>query len=339
MILGKNAYLTQHIGDTETVETANFLEDAVLHLEHLIGFEPDGIACDLHPKFTTTKIAERISKTLDVPLHRIQHHHAHAGSLMAEHSLEEIVAIVCDGFGLGYKNEPWGGEILVCRGPEVRRAAHMEEQPMLGGDLATRYPMRMVAGILRDEPTMPDWLKANSTHLPHGDAEVQVIMQQLARKDFISTSSCGRVLDAVSAILGICYERTYEGEPAMKLEAHSRYGDDRLNLQPEIDHEIIRTTNMVRSVYNQRGEVSVPDLAFSAQAYIARALAVAAIKVAEEEGIKAVGFSGGVALNEIISLLIRGKVFDAGLRFAANTSVPPGDGGISFGQAYLTSIR
>ncbi len=339
MILDNKAYLTQHIGDTETVETAKFLEDAVSHLERLIGFEPDALACDLHPKFTTTKIAERMSKELSVPLRRIQHHHAHAGSLMAEHSVDEIVSIVCDGFGLGYKNEAWGGEIFVCHGAEVRRAAHLEEQPMVGGDLATRYPVRMVAGILRDEPTIQDWLKANSSHLPHGEAEIPIVTHQLDRKDFTWTSSCGRVLDSVSALLGISCERTYEGEPAMKLEAYSRGGDDRLNIKPEIDGEIIRTTNIVRSIYHNRAKIAIADLAFSAHAYVARALAAAAIGVAEKEKIKTVGFSGGVALNELISLMIRKIVSDAGLEYVGNSEVPPGDGGVSFGQAYLASLQ
>jgi len=339
MILDNKAYLTQHIGDTETVETAKFLENAVSHLQRLIGFEPDALACDLHPKFTTTNMAERMSKELSVPLRRIQHHHAHAGSLMAEHSVDEIVGIVCDGFGLGYKNEAWGGEIFVCQGAEVRRAAHLEEQPMVGGDLATRYPVRMVAGILRDEPTIQDWLKANASHLPHGEAEIPIITRQLDRKDFIWTSSCGRVLDSVAALLEVSYERTYEGEPAMKLEAFSRGGTDRLNIKPEIKGEVIRTTNMVRSIYDQRAKIPVPDLAFSAHAYTARALADTAIAVAEEEGIKTVGFSGGVALNEIISLMIRKIVSDAGLQYVGNSVVPPGDGGISFGQAYLASLQ
>ena len=339
MLLDNKSYLTQHIGDTETVETARFLENAVAHLERLIGFEPEVLACDLHPKFTTTKIAERISKQDNLPLKRIQHHHAHAGSLMAEHAVDEVVAIVCDGFGLGYENEAWGGEILVCHGGQVRRAAHLEEQPMAGGDLATRYPVRMVAGILRDEPSIKDWLNANASHLPHGSTEIPVIERQIARRDFIWTSSCGRLLDSIAALLGVCYERTYEGEPAMKLEAYSRGGADRLNIKPEITGDIINTTTMVRAIYTQRAKIAISDLAFSAHAYVGEALADAAVALAEEEGIKTVGFSGGVALNEIITSRIRKIVTDTGLQYIGNSIVPPGDGGVSFGQAYLASIQ
>jgi len=122
------------------------------------------------------------------------------------------------------------------------------------------------------------------------------------------------------------------------LGAYSRGGRARLQIKPEIDGKVIRTTNMVRNIYEHRQKLSVSDLAFSAHAYVARALAEAAIATAEEEEIKTVGFSGGVALNEIVSVMIRKIVSDAGLKYVGNSEVPPGDGGVSFGQAYLASF-
>jgi len=339
MILENKAYLTQHIGDTETIETARFLEEATSHLKTLIGFQPDVIACDLHPKFTTTRIAERISSRERVPLRRVQHHHAHAVSLMAEHGVDEIVGIICDGFGLGFAGEAWGGEILVCRGSQVRRAAHLEEQPMIGGDLATRYPARMVAGILRNDPSIQDWLKTNASLLPHGNEEIPIINHQLEKQDFIWTSSCGRVLDAVAAILNISHERTYEGEPAMKLESVARGDGEVLDISPEIDEEFIRTTKMVQEIYNQRNNIPTSDLAASAHTYIARSLTEAAVSAARSEGIKTIGFSGGVALNKRISIIVRRLVTESGLLYVSNVAVPPGDGGIALGQAYLAAIE
>ncbi len=338
MVLENKAYLTQHIGDTETVETSQFLEEATKHLQRLVGFEPDAVSCDLHPKFRTTALAERMAEELDIPLKRVQHHHAHIGSLMAEHAVDEIVGIVCDGFGYGSDGRAWGGEILVCRDQEFERAAHLEEQPMVGGDLATRFPVRMVAGILRAEPTIRDWLRANGRHLPHGRQEVDTVLHQLENQDFIWTTSCGRVLDSVAAILGLSYDRTYEGEPAMKLEAHANQGRERLEIAPEIDGAQIGTANMVRAVYEKRSELASRDLAFSAQAYLARTLAAKAVRVAGDENIKTIGFSGGVAFNEAIAVMIRKLVTDAGYTYTANCAVPPGDGGISLGQAYLASL-
>src|SRR5208337_3773879 len=260
MILANHAFLTQHIGDAETIETSRFLEDAIEHLSRLIGFTPDVVACDLHPKFTTTKIASVLSERLGVPLRRIQHHHAHVGSLMAEHGVNEIVGIVCDGFGLGTDGTAWGGEILYCHEKDFTRVAHLEQQPMVGGDLATRFPARMVAGILRKEPAIVEWLEAHTSQLPHGRDEVQTILHQLENGEYIWTSSCGRVLDAVAAILGLSFERSYEGEPAMRLEATAYGGRDRLELDPQLDLPTIGTTKLVQSVYDRFACYSPADL-------------------------------------------------------------------------------
>jgi len=339
MILGSHAFLTQHIGDTETIETSRFLEDAIGHLSHLIGFTPDVVACDLHPKFTTTKIASVLSEKFGVPLRRIQHHHAHVGSLMAEHGVNEIVGIVCDGFGLGTDGRAWGGEILCCHEKEFTRAAHLEQQPMVGGDLATRFPARMVAGILRNDPAIVRWLEAHASQFPHGRDEVQAIFQQLENGEYIWTSSCGRVLDAVAAILGLSFERSYEGEPAMRLEATAYGGHDQLELDPQLDLPTIGTTKLVQSIYDRIHQYSLTDLAYSAESYLAHGLAKAAIRVAEESGVKTIGFSGGVALNEHIAISIRKFISRAGFNFVSNISVPPSDGGISLGQAYLASFE
>ena len=338
MILGDHAFLTQHIGDTETIETSYFLEDAIEHLSRLIGFTPDVVASDLHPKFTTTKIASVLSERLGVPLRRIQHHHAHVGSLMAEHGVNEIVGIVCDGFGLGVDGTAWGGEILCCHEKEFTRAAHLEQQPMVGGDLATRFPARMVAGILRNDPAIVRWLEAHASQFPHGRDEVQAIFQQLENGEYIWTSSCGRVLDAVAAILELSFERSYEGEPAMRLEATARGGSDRLEIDPTLHLSTIGTTKLVQSIYDHIHQYNPTDLAYSAESYLAHGLANAAIQVAEESGVKTIGFSGGVALNEHIAISIRKFISRAGFNFVSNISVPPGDGGISLGQAYLASF-
>jgi hydrogenase maturation protein HypF len=338
MILEKQAFLTQHIGDTETVETSRFLEDAVEHLSHLIGFRPEIVACDLHPKFSTTKIASALSEKLGVPLSKIQHHHAHVGSLMAEHGVNEIVGIVCDGFGLGTDGTAWGGEILDCHGKEFKRAAHLEMQPMVGGDLATRFPARMVAGILREEHSIAGWLEAHASQLPYGKEEARTILHQLENGEYIWTSSCGRVLDAVAAILGLSFERSYEGEPAMQLEATAAGGRDQLSLDTQQALPKIETTKMVQTIYGSISHHSVRDLAHSAQSYLAHSLANAAIRVAEESGVRTIGFSGGVALNELIVNSIRKSIRQADFKFVTNAAVPPGDGGIALGQAYLAAL-
>jgi len=178
---------------------------------------------------------------------------------------------------------------------------------------------------------------SNSSRFPHGEREVEVVIKQLQKGLALKTTSCGRVLDAVSAILGICYERTYEGEPAMKLESTAINGTDVLNLTPKLKSNIINTTLMVREVFGQRHNHSVADLACSAQSYLAKGIAQLTAEEAERLGVKAIGFSGGVAYNEHITQVIRKTVEENGFKFFVHRLLPPGDGGISFGQAMTAS--
>ncbi|MFB0567797.1 MAG: carbamoyltransferase HypF [Candidatus Bathyarchaeia archaeon] len=334
-VLSKDkAFISQHIGDVENLETLQFLKHATNHLLRLTNCKLEAIACDLHPKFTTTMLARELNKELNLPIIQIQHHYAHAAALMAEHSLDEIICIVCDGYGYGLGGSPWGGEILHCtREDGFQRLCRLQEQPMVGGDLATRYPLRMAAGILYGRAEIEDWLRANYEYFPHGREEVEVILQQLGKSLVPKTTSCGRVLDAVSAILDICCERTYEGEPAMKLESAALTGRNVLKLPPIINEDVIDTTSLVHEIFTQKNTFSIADLAFSAQFYIARSLAQLASEKAKQLGIDIIGFSGGVAYNGHVTSSIRRVVEENRLRFVVHDLVPSGDGGISFGQA------
>ena len=191
---------------------------------------------------------------------------------------------------------------------------------------------------MRNEPKIAEWVFERQSHLPHGREEAGLILKQLGSSGVPLTTSCGRVLDAVSAILGLCYERTYEGEPAMKLESASIGGRDRLNLQPALSGQSIETTPMVREIFASLGRLSVRDLAYSAQAYMARSLGESAIETAMDLGVKAIGFTGGVACNEQITCNLREIVEKQGLRFLVHETVPPGDGGVSFGQAVAATL-
>lgn len=341
IINGDKAFISQHIGDVENVETRAFLIKATKHLIGLTQSKVDTIACDLHPKFTTTKLAKDLAEENDWQLVQIQHHYAHAVALMAEHDTEEIISICCDGYGYGPNGEAWGGEILLCTKKQngFKRLAHLQPQPLPGGDLATHYPLRMAAGILHKENHIEDWLNQNSDHFPHGKQEVHIILQQLKKSlGAAETTSCGRVLDAVSAVLGICYERTYEGEPSMKLESLATKGHDLLRLQPIIKNNTLDTTQMLSTIFEKRQKLSKQDLAYSAHAYIAKGLAALATEKASQNDVKTVGFTGGVAYNEILTLMIRKLVEIQGLRFLTHETVPPGDGGLSFGQAVASAF-
>jgi hydrogenase maturation protein HypF len=151
----------------------------------------------------------------------------------------------------------------------------------------------------------------------------------------IETTSCGRVLDAVAALLGVCYERTYEGEPAIKLESIAVKGEDVLKLKPIVNGNVLDTSQMVLAVFENQSKISKANLAYSAHAYLARGLATIAVEQAEENGLKHVGFTGGAASNLILTRLIRETIEAAGLKFLVHEAVPAGDGGVSFGQAIV----
>ncbi|MEM2514743.1 MAG: carbamoyltransferase HypF, partial [Candidatus Bathyarchaeia archaeon] len=342
LVMDDKAFLSQHIGDVENLETLEFLESASKRLIRLTNSNVEVIACDLHPKFATTILAERLSEENSWRMLQVQHHYAHTAALMAEYGLNEIISICCDGYGYGEDGGAWGGEIIFgSLSPlEFKRLGHLEEQPLLGGDAATKYPLRMAASILHKRVDIEDWLIENSVHLPHGVKEAHLILSQLRREEIkIKTTSCGRVLDAASAVLGICYERTYEGEPAMKLESTAIHGRNVISIEPQIiSGTKLRTTDIMVLLFEGRNNYPKRDLAYSIHYYLARGLAQIAVNLAIEHGVKNVGFTGGVACNQIITEEIRKVVEMNRLNFFAHEAVPPGDGGLSLGQAIIAAF-
>ena len=341
VLCGDKAFLSQHIGDVENIETQTFLQEATQHLQRLTNTHAEVVACDLHPKFNTTRLAKELSEAHGLPLVQVQHHHAHAAALMAEHGLDEIVAIACDGYGYGSDGAAWGGEILYCTSTsaEFHRLGHLEHQLLLGGDLASRYPIRLAAAMLsKADIDVAGWLMQNSSLLSYGEMEAELILNQLEKgTGGPQTTSCGRVLDAVSALLGVCWVRSYEGEPAMKLESAAQGGKDVLQLKPHIYGNLLGTSYLLKSIYESLDKFSTADLAYSAHAYLAHGLAALAVEQAQEEGTKNVGFTGGAACNQILAQTIREAVEAAGLQFYVHETVPAGDGGVSFGQAVVAS--
>lgn len=338
ILMENKAFISQHIGDVENVETREFLENATKHLIRLTNSKAEAIACDLHPQFTTARLAQDLAQKNRWQLIQVQHHYAHVAALMVEHNMKEIVGVCCDGYGYGVDGEAWGGEIILCtrESSDFKRVAHLEKQPLIGGDLATRYPLRMVAGILYGKVNVEKWLLENKQHFPHGESEIQMLIRQLERSyKIVKTTSCGRVLDAVAAVLGVCYERTYEGEPAMKLESTAIKGKDILKLQPIIESNVLDTTQMLLEMFENKEKLPKADLAYSAHTYLAKGLATLAIEKAQERNVKAIGFSGGTACNEILTLTMRRIVESEGFQFLVHEAVPPGDGGLSFGQAVV----
>jgi hydrogenase maturation protein HypF len=339
-ILFKNkVFVSQHIGDVETIEIRNFLINTINHIINLTKSKIDIIACDLHPKFITTKLAKDIAERNKWRFLQVQHHHAHLVALMAEKNLRDLVGLCCDGYGYGIDGEAWGGEILLSNRslyPSFKRLGHLEKQPLVGGDLATIYPIRIAIGALYNKVNLERGLKQNELSLPYGGKELNIIYSQLQEKSKLHyTSSCGRILDAIAAILGICYKRTYEGEPAMKLESIASKGKDVLKLEPQIRNNVLMTTPLLQRIFEIRQEYSKSDLAYSAHIYLAKGLAELGIENATNHGVKTIGFSGGVACNEILTSKIKEITENSSINFVVHNKIPPGDGGICLGQAIV----
>ncbi|MFQ6136228.1 MAG: carbamoyltransferase HypF [Candidatus Hydrothermarchaeales archaeon] len=340
----KRAFLSQYIGNTTKVRTIEFLEGAI---KNLIGLtrcgKIDVVAVDLHPTYNTTMLGEELSEKLDADLMRIQHHHAHIASLMAENRIDEIVGIASDGIGYGLDGTFWGGEVFVSKNGEFERLGSLDIQPMPGGDLATRFPARMVAGVLYKRYEEEELKGILSRELNDGfknEKEMDLVLKQLERNfNVAQTTSTGRILDAVSALLNNCYERTYEGEPAMKLEGLASEGEPSVDIPIKIDKSskryILDTTAIVDAVLLAKDEDNREDIAASAQNAVAKGLAEISIICAKKSRIEKIGMSGGVAYNDAIISTIRREVEESGFTFLSQTKAPPGDGGISLGQAIL----
>ena len=338
----KRAYLSQYLGDTEGPEDLNFLEDALSRLLKLTSTEePDIIAHDLHPDFLTSQKAKEMSGE-SAP---VQHHMAHVGSLLAETGLPEIVGLVMDGVGYGLNGKVWGCEVITGTEDEMGRKGSLTRAYMPGGDLATKHPGRMVAGILYplaetgEIDDLVGLLHELNLDFPNGEEELDVVLQQL-QKGFNTpeTTSAGRFLDAVSVLTGTCGERTYEGEPAMKLEsAAGRVEPLEIDIPYDRSGDIIRLdqSRLLYRLIQLRGSASPAELASTAQTALAGGMAQIALEVARNEGIEAVGLSGGVAYNDEISREVEKTVSGSGLDFVTNTEVPPGDGGVALGQLWL----
>lgn len=327
------AITSPHVGNVRNPSTLDYLKETVARLRRLLDAHFEIIAHDLHPQFLSTRFAQELADEAKVERVPVQHHRAH----IAATTTEPCIGIAIDGVGYGDDGTVWGGEIFCGEVPDLVRVAHLEPVAMPGGDLATRFPERMLYGIL-PEPEILDLLSARDW----SEIELGVLRKQVATGFNVAmTSSTGRVLDAASALLGICRERTYDGEPAMKLEAAAAGG------KPELwdlvflrtgDAETLSSRALMESALARLQEVppgdrsSMQDIAASFQFNLARGIAALAINAARRSGMKTVALSGGVAYNHMIRETIRDEIAAASLACTINREYPLGDGCVSFGQ-------
>ena len=369
ILKNSKAYVSQHIGNTNKYRTYEFLQEAIKHMMRITKTDSfDAIACDLHPQFFTTRLAKEYAEEYDCPLIPVQHHHAHGISLLNDHYTNDqnndMIIIAADGVGYGGDGNSWGGEILYTNIKEYERTASLMPQKMPGGDLCTKFPVRMLASILanpnsdyENEKYTEDYVNEllNKNYVDsfqHGAIEIKSLFRQMETNLNVGiNTSTGRVLDSVSTALHICDKRSYEGEASMKLEsyAYDYKEDDNLEDFPIIIKEyedengtrkILDTTAIMRYVVDkiEEGE-DLHKIAVAGQKAVSVGLAKLAVESAREKGIKTIGATGGVFYNEAITSHIKEYVENEGFEFIQHINSCPGDGSVSLGQAIVAGIR
>jgi hydrogenase maturation protein HypF len=289
----------------------------------------DGVGMDLHPGYETGMIAKRFADEFDVPLFKIQHHWAHALSLLKDNDLEEGIVLCLDGLGYGDDGTLWGGEILHCDVAFYHRVGHLKPIPLLGGDKATQDPRRLVFAILAQFEKERFFTGTDAS-----------ILRQLLSKAPL-TSSFARVLDALSCMLEICQIRSYEGEPAMKLEPFLAEGSVVHQFDVKSHQGIIDTPDL----FNQLDEMMKKQLKRKEKANLVSSfvcslletMAHIAMDYAQHHSIDHIGITGGVSYNIPLLEMLHKIIEKNDFSLFVHKSIPNGDGGIAIGQNLIAA--
>jgi hydrogenase maturation protein HypF len=355
MARGKTAYLSQHIGDLTSVETLAFFEESVRHMQNVLEFAPAAVACDLHPDYLSTRFAE----STGLHLYRVQHHHAHAAAVMAERGIEEeTFAVILDGSGFGSDGTVWGGEILLAGLTSFQRLASLEPMMLPGGDAAAREPWRMAMAVLRGAYGR-EGLGAAVRLVPAlakiGSAKKDTLAQMMSQKvNTPLTSSCGRLFDALAALLDLCLVSGYEGHAAMELEAmawqavrgdgRSDGPDDELRFPVEIREEqgrlLIGTAALIRSVVDSLARADDrAGLALAFHRWLVLSLTAVIKELTARFGSKKVVLGGGCMQNGLLLGGLSKNLESAGFQVFSAEKVPANDGGLALGQAVIAGMN
>ena len=349
-----SVFPSQHIGDLFSIEAYDFYIESVLHLKKVFQIEPEIAVCDLHPDYMSSRYAEE----LGLPLYKVQHHHAHAVAVMAEHGLNDpVLAVVMDGTGFGPDKTIWGGEVLLASLTDYTRLAHLEQLRLPGGDSATHEPWRMGLAALF---TAYGDTSAPLIHLPPGLGSIpedkRSVITAMLEKGFNAplTSSCGRLFDAISALLGVRQHISYEGQAAIELEALAAQAltPDWLDDIPVFDDlersqllckkgekweicssEFVRLAVNALASGQDRSSVA---LAFHLQ--MIATLAELTGRLAASTGIHQVVLAGGSMQNRILLEGLTTALAAQNVQVFTGEALPINDGAISFGQTIIGGL-
>jgi hydrogenase maturation protein HypF len=334
------AFLSQHLGDLENLETLDAFRAGIEHFQQLFAITPTVLAYDLHPEYLATKYAleSAIANKIGV-----QHHHAHIASVLAEHGLSgPVIGVAADGTGYGTDGAIWGCEIMRADLLDFERVAHLAYVPLPGGEQAVRQPWRMAAVYLA-RACGDDFWRLDIPLVPRLErSKWQTLEGMIARGlNTPPTSSLGRLFDAVAALLGLRTEVVYEGQAAIELETFAQ--PDRqsypfaLRGESPVLLDVLPTFRALVSDL-QKG-VSLQRVAGRFHTTIAELLLAGCLRAREQSGLHIVALSGGVFQNRLLLELVIARLQARGFQVYTNRQVPPNDGGLSLGQAAIAAAR
>ena len=336
------AFVSQHVGDMENLETLDFFRLTVSHLERILEIEPRAVACDVHPDYLSSRYARERS---GLPRIEVQHHHAHIVSVLAENRVwGPVIGIALDGTGLGDDGTIWGGELLLADPVSYRRAAWLQPAPLPGGDAAARFPRRMALSYLH-RVFGEGLFDLALPFVRDLDREEAGIVLQMVSKGVRSplTSSCGRLFDAVSALLGIRGENRYEGQAPIELEmaqdateaGHYPWDTERVE-----DARVLKTDPVIRGVVEDLA-AGLPAGRISRRFHntLVRMLAEMCRTLRDETGLNEVALGGGSFQNVTLFTGLHQALIEDGFTVYCHALVPANDGGLSLGQAVSAAVR
>lgn len=337
------AYLSQHIGELTGVEQYDFFQESIAHLQAVLEVTPPNVACDLHPDYLSSRYAHGLA----MPCREVQHHHAHIGAVLAEQGLDgPVLGIVLDGTGYGGDGTVFGGELFRADRGGFLRLGRLSHLPLPGGDRAALEPWRMALALLYAGSPAPS---LDQRQLPASLAPIAVDKQRLLWQMMAKglncprTSSCGRLFDAVAALLGLCLVSQYEGQAAMLLEHHATLATTTttepayaVTIYEEGREQVIDSAPLAGLLLRDLAD-SVPTAVIARRfhLWLVEALIELLRRVHSQTGLDQVVLAGGCMQNKLLFETLAERLREAAFSVHAGELAPMNDGGLSLGQAYL----
>jgi hydrogenase maturation protein HypF len=334
---GQQALMSQHIGDLRSPAAYNFFMDSVERYNKLFRFRPSVIACDMHPDYLTTLYAEKLEGEMGIPIVRVQHHHAHIVSCMAEHGIDgEVIGVSLDGTGYGTDGNMWGGEFLACNPRDFRRETHFDYIPMPGGEKAVAEPWRMAFSYLYryfgetfDFESLPLFRKTGS------DLLAMIKNMTGTNTNTPLTSGAGRLFDAVAALTGLCSYASFEAEAPMRLESAAAGNIN--DYYPFTVQDTVMFGDTMEAIISDLRKEKTGVISARFHNTVAQIIREVTKTISEKYSLDKVILSGGVFQNKYLLEKSLYLLRSEGFRVYSQHLVPPNDGGISLGQLAVAS--